>query len=205
MLEGSRSGSGAGSGSGSIPLNNGSGSRRPKNTWIRRIRIRIRIRNTAAKINQQEAPRAVIVSRLRAAGVQLERLCRPAWRSSSPGTTAGQRGTWCRRWTSLQYNKCSKKYGFGGLEVQTYVMRRGQSCRRQAREYRTCSRRTSRRCGTRRSGLPAHLARAFWTILCEAFLSYRPMQKPHNKIEDLIQNLKALMGSLNRDTLAKAC
>jgi hypothetical protein len=28
---------------------------------------------------------------------------------------------------------------------------------------------------------------------------------PHNKIEDLIQNMKALMGLLNRDTVAKAC
>jgi hypothetical protein len=39
MIEGSRTGSGYGS----IPLTNGSGSgsRRPKNTWIRRIRIRI--------------------------------------------------------------------------------------------------------------------------------------------------------------------
>ena len=28
--------------------------------------------------------------------------------------------------------------------------------------------------------------------------------KLHNRIEDLIQNMKALMGSLNRDTVAKA-
>jgi hypothetical protein len=29
--------------------------------------------------------------------------------------------------------------------------------------------------------------------------------KPHNKIEDLIQKMKALVGSLERDTVAKAC
>ncbi len=74
------------------------------------------------------------------------------------------------------YNKCSKIYGLGRLEVQSYVIRRGQSCWRQARERLTGSRRTSRRCGTRRSGLPAHLTTAFWTILCRASQSYRSMQ-----------------------------
>jgi hypothetical protein len=29
--------------------------------------------------------------------------------------------------------------------------------------------------------------------------------KPHDKIEDLIQRMKAVMGSLDRDTVAKAC
>ncbi len=29
--------------------------------------------------------------------------------------------------------------------------------------------------------------------------------EPHNKIEDLIQKMKAVMGSLDRDTEAKAC
>jgi hypothetical protein len=29
--------------------------------------------------------------------------------------------------------------------------------------------------------------------------------KPHNKIEDLIQNMKAVMGSFDRDTEAKTC
>ena len=74
------------------------------------------------------------------------------------------------------YSKSSKNYGVGGLEVQSYAMRRGHSCRRQATWHRTGSRRTSRRCGTRRSGLSAHLTTAFWTILCVAFLSYRSVQ-----------------------------
>ncbi len=74
------------------------------------------------------------------------------------------------------FSKSSKNYGVGGLEVQFYVMRRGHSCRRQARGSRTGSRRTSRRCGTRKSGLSAHLTTAFWTILCVAFLSYRSVQ-----------------------------
>ncbi len=74
------------------------------------------------------------------------------------------------------FKKYSKNYGVGGLEVQSYVMRRGHSCRRQARGRRTESRRTSRRCGTKRSGLSAHLTTAFWTILCVAFLSYRSVQ-----------------------------
>ena len=34
----------------------------------------------------------------------------------------------------------------------------------------------SRRCGTRRSGLSAHLTTAFWTILCVAFFRYRSVQ-----------------------------
>ena len=29
--------------------------------------------------------------------------------------------------------------------------------------------------------------------------------QPHDKIEDLIQKMKAVMGSLDRDTVAKAC
>jgi hypothetical protein len=74
------------------------------------------------------------------------------------------------------YNKYCKNYGVGGLEVQFYVKRRCHSCRRQARGRSTGSRRTSRRCGTRRSGLTAHLTTAFWTILCVAFLSYRSVQ-----------------------------
>ncbi len=69
-----------------------------------------------------------------------------------------------------------KNYCVGGLEVQSYVKRRGHSCRRQARGRRTGSRRTSRRCGARRSGLSAHLTTAFWIILCVAFLSYRSVQ-----------------------------
>ena len=74
------------------------------------------------------------------------------------------------------YNKYSKNYGVGGLQVQSYVMRRGHSCRRQTRGCRTESTRTSRRCGTRRSGLLDHLTTAFWTILCVAFLSYSLVQ-----------------------------
>jgi hypothetical protein len=75
------------------------------------------------------------------------------------------------------YNRYCKNYSAGGLEVQSsYVKRRGHSCRRQARGRRTGSRRTSSRCGTRRSGLSAHLTTAFWTILCMAFLSYRSVQ-----------------------------
>ncbi len=74
------------------------------------------------------------------------------------------------------YNKYCKNYSIGGLEVQSCVKRTDHSCRRQARGRRTGSRRTSRRCGTRRSGLTAHLPTAFWNILCVAFLSYRSVQ-----------------------------
>jgi hypothetical protein len=41
---------------------------------------------------------------------------------------------------------------------------------------RSGSRRTSRRFGTRWSGLSAHLTTAFWVFLCGASLSYRSMQ-----------------------------
>jgi hypothetical protein len=99
------------------------------------------------------------------------------------------------------YNKYSKNYGVGGLQLQSCVMRRGHSCQRQTRGCRTESTRTSRRCGTRRPGLTAHLSTAFWTILCVAFLT----AKSHNKIQNLIQKLRALMVSLDRDTVAKAC
>jgi hypothetical protein len=64
----------------------------------------------------------------------------------------------------------------------------------------------SRRCGTRKSGLPAHLITdSIFDFFCGASLSYRSMQSCTTKIEDLIQNMKALMGSLNSDTLAKVC
>jgi len=63
------------------------------------------------------------------------------------------------------------------LKYKSIVIRRGQSCSEASkRGCRTGSRKTSRRSGTRRFGLPAHLTTAFWTILCVAFLSYRSMQ-----------------------------
>ncbi len=68
------------------------------------------------------------------------------------------------------------------LRYKSYVIRRGQSCWRQARGRRTGSRRTFRRCGTRRSGLPAHLTTAFWMILCRASQSYRSMQSLTTKL-----------------------
>ncbi len=174
-----------------------------------------------AKINQQEASNPVIVSRLRAAGVQWERLWtmktsktalfrtllkevrrifrfwRICWYFDENKkvdkrlryrilTVLAAFQPWGAHHQGPQqahenpgaedehfYNKYCKNYGVGGLEVQSYVKRRGHSCRRQARGRRTGSRRTSRRCGTRRSGLSAHLTTAFWTILCMAFLSHR--------------------------------
>ncbi len=53
------------------------------------------------------------------------------------------------------YSKSSKNYGVEGPEVQSYVMRRGHSCRRQARWSSTGSRRTFRRCG--QGGLASQL------------------------------------------------
>ncbi len=68
------------------------------------------------------------------------------------------------------------------LRDKSYVMSRGQSCQRQARGHRTGSKKTFRRIGTRKSGLPAHLTIAFWTSLYEASLSYRLMQSLTTKL-----------------------
>ncbi len=45
---------------------------------------------------------------------------------------------------------------------------------------------------------------AFPTILCGAY-ELQVNAKSHNKIEDLIQKVKEVMGSLDRDTKAKTC
>ncbi len=68
------------------------------------------------------------------------------------------------------------------LRDKSYVMSRGQSCQRQARGRRNGSKRTFRRYGTRKSGLPAHLTIAFWTNLYGASLSYRLMQSLTTKL-----------------------
>jgi hypothetical protein len=63
-----------------------------------------------------------------------------------------------------------------------------------------------RRCRRRRSGLPAHLIVTFFTFLCVANLKYIwVMAKSRNKTEDLIQKIKEVMGSFNRDTVKKVC
>jgi hypothetical protein len=41
------------------------------------------------------------------------------------------------------------------------------------------------------------------TFTCRSTFIYD--SKPHNKIEDLIQKMKEVMGSLDRDTKAKTC
>jgi hypothetical protein len=80
-----------------------------------------------------------------------------------------------------------------------------EKCERQARGHRTGSRRTSRRCGIKRSAWPPispdcnHLDN-FVLGVSELMVK----AKPHNKTEDLIMKIKEVMGSLDRDTVAKA-
>jgi hypothetical protein len=74
------------------------------------------------------------------------------------------------------YNKCSKNYGVGGLEVQTYVMRRCQFMSEEAKRMQEWLKENLPEVWGRRFGLTAHLTKAFWTILCGASLSYCPMQ-----------------------------
>jgi hypothetical protein len=74
------------------------------------------------------------------------------------------------------YNKCSKNYGVGGLEVRIYVMRRCQFMSEEGKRMQEWLKENPQRCGRRRFGLPAHLTKAFWTYLCGASLSYCPMQ-----------------------------
>jgi hypothetical protein len=54
-----------------------------------------------------------------------------------------------------------------------------------------------RRCGRRRSGLPARLT--------EAHSEIKVYAAPRNKTDDLTKKMKEAMGSLDRDTVAKAC
>ncbi len=66
------------------------------------------------------------------------------------------------------------------LRYKVYAMRRvwiqDNSCRRQVRRHWNGSRRVSRTCGRRRSGLPARLIVNLWTILCVASLSSGSVQ-----------------------------
>jgi hypothetical protein len=61
-----------------------------------------------------------------------------------------------------------------------------------------------RRCRRRRSGLPARLIATLFAILCGANELW-VIDKSLNKTEDLIQKIKEVMWSFNRDTVAKAC
>ena len=97
----------------------------------------------------------------------------PTLQSSSPGTPACPWGPCSIRWTFPKqlWEEMLRTWG-----TNVMVWAEVNSYRRPAKGCRNGSRRTSRRCGTRRSGLSAHLTTAFWTILCGAFLSYRSMQ-----------------------------
>jgi hypothetical protein len=83
-------------------------------------------RHVPAKINLQKAVRAIIVSRLRAAGLQWERFYRPARRSSSPGTTAGPWGPLVQE-TNISITNAGRFLGSEDLRYKPYAMRRGQS------------------------------------------------------------------------------
>jgi hypothetical protein len=62
-------------------------------------------------------------------------------------------------------------------------------------------------CRRRRSGNPASLTATLFAILCVTNLNSEVwlIAKSRNKTEDLIQKIKEVMGSFNRDTVAKAC
>ncbi len=113
--------------------------------------------------------------------------CPPTRKSSWPRTPACP---WvpCRiRWTfpeQLEKGCCRRTWGtnfmlweevFEKKNFQDYsllITLLDNSSRRQAKGWRSGSRRS----GRRRSGLPAHLTTAFWTFLCGASLTYWSMQ-----------------------------
>jgi hypothetical protein len=49
-----------------------------------------------------------------------------------------------------------------------YIFQQDGAPTHNSKKTQDCLRRTSRRCGRRRSGLPAHLTATLWTILCGA-------------------------------------
>jgi hypothetical protein len=77
-----------------------------------------------------------------------------------------------------------------------------------ARGCRTGLRRTLGRCRRRRSGLPARLIATLFSIFL--FFEWGESElwanaKSANKTKDMIKKIKEVMGSFNRDTMAKAC
>jgi hypothetical protein len=61
------------------------------------------------------------------------------------------------------------------------------------------------RCRRGRSGLPAHLIPTLFAIFECGKSELWVTAKSCNKTKDLIQKTKEVMGSFNRDTMAKAC
>jgi len=68
----------------------------------------------------------------------------------------------------------------------------------------TGPRRTSQRCGIRRSGTKALQTAILWTNLCLAFLSLL-LTEPLTKTAELIAKIKEMMRSFDRDTMVMAC
>ena len=64
---------------------------------------------------------------------------------------------------------------------------------------------TIRRCGWRRSGLPAPLTATLLTIFLCGVYELRVKAKSSNKAKDLIQKIKEVMGAFASDTVAMAC
>jgi hypothetical protein len=64
---------------------------------------------------------------------------------------------------------------------------------------------TLRRCGRRRSGFPAHIIVIFFRYFVWGESKVWVIEKSHNKTKDLIQKMKEVLGSFNRDTVVKAC
>jgi hypothetical protein len=81
------------------------------------------------------------------------------------------------QWHKINISRTTvRKYVAGGLEVQILWYDKRPILLEAGKRMQNGSRRTSRRCEIWRSGLPAHLTTAFWTILCGASLAYWSLQ-----------------------------
>ena len=62
-----------------------------------------------------------------------------------------------------------------------------------------------RRCRRRRSGLPASLIETLFAIFVWGESEVWVIEKSRNKTKNLIQKMKEVLGSFNRDTVVNAC
>ncbi len=131
----------------------------------------------------------------------------PAWRSSSPGTPwAGPRGHWGRSWTfrGQLWGKTVPE----DLRYKSYVTKRGKlmSEHSQARK-RTEDwlKKNPSEVSEKNVWPPSWPDCRLLDYFVWGVSELQDNAQPHKKIEDLIHNMKVVMGSLDRDTKAKTC
>ncbi len=127
-------------------------------------------RHVPENINQQEATRAAIVSKLRA-GLTVKEIM--SIKTSKEALFKTQLKE-ARRFFCFWRICWNKKGEQEAQRLHTMIVLAARPEELITRDHGKSMRRTSLRCGRRR--LPARLTAALWTILCGAFLSNRSMQ-----------------------------